>query len=116
MTDDRYRVYNHTDRELILALDAAGKRQYRLLAQCVSPLTARPVLLWEANGSVIDGALLWSLAPGFDVHVSETGTETEIGAGPPMPRALIPHLHISGLGTRAMEESPPETTATEAWV
>jgi len=115
MTDDRYRVYNHTDRELILATDSDGKYQYRLLAQSVSPLSARPVLLWEVNGAVIDGVSLWSLAPGFDVHVSETGTETEIGAGPPMPRTRIPHLHISGLGTRAMSTSPPAVTAGEAW-
>ena len=54
--DNTYRVYNHTDRELILATDPKGTQQFRLLARSTSPLTEQPVLLWEATGASIVAA------------------------------------------------------------
>ena len=117
-TDSQYCVYNHTDRELIVATDEAGAQQYRLLPHCISPADEQPRLLWAASGGAIDGALWWKLEPGIDVHISETGAESSLGASSPIvqdARGETPNLHISGLGTSALPGAPPATTAIQAW-
>jgi len=113
-----YRVYNHTDRELIVATDDEGKQQYRLLAQSASPLGVAPRLVWAASGEEIDNAVVWRMTGGFDVHISETGTDTSIGAAAPLlanPLAASANLHISGLGIEPHEGPVPASAATEAW-
>jgi hypothetical protein len=110
-----YRVYNYTDRELIVATDEAGEQQYRLLGQSVSPLDETPRLLWAASGAAIDGAPRWALDEGFDVHV------TEAGLGPGLwvvhhPLAPTEDLHIFGLGIHPVQagQTLPATEAALA--
>jgi hypothetical protein len=111
----KYRVYNHTDHELIISTDEQGEKQYRLLGQSVSPVEETPRLLWAASKARIDGELLWQLDEGCDVHVSETGPGVApLGSGPLDP---TPDLHISGLGTHPIPKTePPRPAPTrQAW-
>jgi uncharacterized protein with NAD-binding domain and iron-sulfur cluster len=113
-----YRVYNHTDRELIIATDENKHRQYRLLPRSVSPRNETPRYLWEAQGERIDDVLVWQLVPGYDVHVSQTAAEATVGAAPPPSTTVGPaaKLHIAGLGTFAtLEDKRPDITAQQAW-
>jgi hypothetical protein len=99
---DPFRVYNHTDREIIV--QTSDNELHRLLGQSVSPGSAVPVKLWAVDLKTkvvkIDEQLAWDIAPGFDVHINETGSDTSIGAGVPVPPGAAQDiiLHISGLG------------------
>jgi uncharacterized protein with NAD-binding domain and iron-sulfur cluster len=109
-----YRVYNYTDRELIIATDEAGEKQYRLLGQSVSPLDESPRLLWAASGSSIDGAPRWSLDEGFDVHVTETSPAPDL----PLrvhPLAPTEDLHIFGLGIHPVQVSSTRAAPAETF-
>ncbi len=108
-----YRVYNYTDRELIIATDEAGEQRYRLLGQSVSPLDVTPRRLWAASGAAIDGQAGWALDEGFDVHV------TEASPGPGLPQVNrpldpTPNLHIFGLGIHPLEQAMPRAAAATA--
>lgn len=119
MPERAYRVYNHTDRELIVATDVGGAQQYRLFPQSVSPADERPRLLWAAAPGVeIDGSALWGLDEGFDVHVSEAGSDSSLGASAPgvtNPLEQTANLHISGLGIHALGPSLPVPTDRAVW-
>jgi hypothetical protein len=111
-----YRVYNHTDRTLIIATDADKQQQYRLLPRSISPLGETPRSLWEQHGEKIDGFVVWQIVSSYDVHVSQTAAETTVGPDAPTIIGPAPPLHIAGLGIVAtQDEKAPETTAKTAW-
>ena len=112
-----HRVYNHSERELIIATDDAFQEQYRLLPRCTSPLYAAPRFLWAASEVPIDGSIVWQLDAGFDVHVSETASAE--GEGPTQiqnPLGQTQDLHISGLGITPTDlAAAPAATDRTAW-
>jgi hypothetical protein len=118
-----YCVYNHTDRELIIATDDG--KQYRLLPRSVSPQNAQPRFLWAAANTpdaaertCIDGVLVWELTPGFDVHVSETSFESTTGGRAPTQYNALgptPNLHIFGIGIKPGPDDEAKPAGRAAW-
>jgi hypothetical protein len=109
--DNELRIYNHTDCEVIVAVDEELLTQYLLMPHSISPSGHQPKYLWAAAGD-IGGTRVWSVG-GYDVHITQTVPE----GATVVPSAVVnERLHISGLGANPRKDkTPPVRELSGAW-